>query len=188
MCDNRDKNYSLTVIPVPTASPGIADIVGFGTNGVIIARRAQNFQPVSVVKNFSLNNGGWNVDRHVRLVADTTGDRAADIVGFGEGGVWISTNNGNNTFTDPPTMVLPDFSYSAGGWRTERHIRFIADIRNIGRCDIVGFGDAGVLVSSNNGNGNFSQAKLAVSDFGYNGGGWRLDRHLRFLADVTGDG
>ena len=176
------------MIPVPTASPGIADVVGFGTNGVVIMRNAFNFQPVTVVKNFSLNNGGWTIDRHVRLVADTTGNRAADIVGFGENGVWISTNNGNNTFADPPKMVLGDFSYSAGGWRTDKHIRFMADIRNVGRCDIVGFGDAGVLVSSNNSNGNFSKATLAVNDFGYNCGGWRLDRHLRFLADVTGDG
>jgi len=150
-------------------------------------RNAVNCHPVTVVKSFGLNAGGWTIDRHVRLLADTTGDKATDIIGFGESAVFISTNNGNNTFTDPK-MVLASFSYSAGGWRIDKHIRFMADLRNVGRCDIVGFGDPGVYVSLNNGNGNFSPPILGVSDFGYECGGWRLDRHLRFLADVTGDG
>lgn len=48
-------------------------------------------------------------------------------------------------------------------------------------------GDGGVLVSPNNGGGlNFSPATLALNDFGYDAG-WRLELHLRFLADVTGD-
>jgi len=174
--------------PIPTASPGTADIVGFGVDGVVILRNAINIQTFSVVKNFGYNAGGWRVDKHVRLLADTTGNSAADIVAFGENGVWISTNNGNNTFSDPPKMVIADFAYGAGGWRIDKHIRYMADIRNVGRCDIVGFGDAGVLVSQNNGGGNFASGKLALNDFGYTGGGWRLDRHLRFLADVTGDG
>jgi len=82
-------------------------------------------------------------------------------------------------------MVTTDFAYSAGGWRVDKHIRYMADIRNVGRADIVGFGGAGVLVSQNNGDLNFSPATLALNDFGYNAGGWRLDRHLRFLADVV---
>jgi len=149
-------------------------------------RNAINCHPITVLKDFGLDAGGWTIDRHVRLLADTTGDKTMDIVGFGEDGVWISTNNGNNTFIGSK-MVLAAFSYSAG-WRTEKHIRFMVDIRNIGRCDIVGFGDPGVYVSFNNGNGNFSPPILGISDFGYARGGWRLDRHLRFLADITGDG
>jgi len=150
-------------------------------------RNTINFHPVPVVKCFGLNAGGWSVDKHVRLLADTTGKKAMDIVGFGQDGVWISTNNDNNTFTDPPKMALSSFAFS-GGWRTDKHIRFMADVRNIGRCDVVGFGDLGVYVSLNNGNGHFSSPILGVKDFGYEVGGWRLDQHLRFLADVTGDG
>jgi len=175
-------------LPIPTASPGFADIVGFGLDGVVILRDAINVQSFLVVKNFGQNAGGWLTTKHVRLLADVTGDRKTDIVGFGENGVWISVNNGNNTFTDPPTMVIADFAYSAGGWRIDKHLRYLADIRNVGRADIVGFGDGGVLVSRNNGGLNFGPATLALNDFGYNAGGWRLDRHLRFLADVTGDG
>ncbi|KIM35067.1 hypothetical protein M413DRAFT_79764 [Hebeloma cylindrosporum] len=173
---------------VQTTSPGLAGIVGFGLDGVVILRNAFNVQSFLVVKNFAQNAGGWLTSKHPRLVADITGSKRGDIVGFGEGGVWISVNNGNNTFADPPKMVIADFAYSAGGWRIEKHLRYLADIRSVGRADIVGFGDGGVLISRNNGGVNFSPATLALNDFGYNAGGWRLDRHLRFLADVTGDG
>jgi hypothetical protein len=101
--------------------------------------------------------------------------------------VWISSNNGNNTFADPPKMVISEFGYAAGDWRVDKHIRYMADIRNVGRADIVGFGDAGVFISRNDGGLNFSPGTLALNDFGYSSG-WRLDRHLRFLADATGDG
>ncbi|KAF7377337.1 hypothetical protein MSAN_00154700 [Mycena sanguinolenta] len=175
-------------LPVPAASPGISDIVGFGTQGVVILRNSICIRSVKVINDFGYDAGGYRTEKHVRLIADTTGDKRGDIVGFGERGVWISVNKGNNSFTDPPQMVLADFSYLNGSWRVEKHIRFMADIRNIGRADIVGFGDGGVFISCNNGSGRFSPPALAVADFGYNAGGWRLDRHLRFLADVTGDG
>jgi hypothetical protein len=34
------------------------------------------------------------VDRHVRLLADITGDGRTDIVGFGDDGVWVSLSQG----------------------------------------------------------------------------------------------
>ena len=171
---------------VPTARVGFADIVGFGVDGVVILRNGINIQSFLAIKNFGYNAGGWRVEKHVRLLGDTSGNGEADVVGFGDNGVWISVNNGDNTFTDPK-MVLADFSYNAGGWRVEKHVRFVADIRKVGRCDIVGFGEGGVLVSQNNGGGNFSPVKLAIKDFGY-AQGWRIEQHLRFLAPVTGNG
>ncbi|KAF8965409.1 Psathyrella Velutina lectin At 1.5a resolution [Flammula alnicola] len=161
-------------LPVPTARVGTADIVGFGTSGVIILRNSVNIQTFKVIANFGYDAGGWRVDKHVRLVADTTGNREADIVGFGENGVWISFNNGNNTFQEPK-MVMAGFAYAA-------------DLRKTGRADIVGFAHDGVLVSLNNGDGSFAPAKLAVADFGYVAGGWRIEKHLRFLGDVYGTG
>ena len=93
-----------------------------------------------VIDDFGYNAGGWRVDKHVRLVADTTGDRQADVIGLKDDGVLISINNGGNTF-QVPKMAIQNFAYDAGGWRVEKHIRFVADIRNTGRADIVGFGD-----------------------------------------------
>src|SRR5215213_1215177 len=173
---------------------GRADIVGFGDAGVWVSLNNGNgtFQdpPHRVVDNFAYSAGGWRVERHPRFLADLTGDGRADIVGFGDAGVWVSLNNGNGTFQDPPHRVVDNFAYSAGGWRVERHPRFLADLTGDGRADIVGFGDDGVWVSLNNGNGTFQAARRLVGNFGYNvgAGGWRVERHPRFLADLTGDG
>jgi hypothetical protein len=53
------------------------------------------FQPAGfVLPAFGVNNG-WRVDRHPRLLADLTGDRRADIVGFGEAGVGTALSNGD---------------------------------------------------------------------------------------------
>ena len=169
---------------VPTTTPGIADIVGFGIAGVVILPNSVDLQARPVICNFGYDAGEWTVDKHVRLLGDTTGNGAIDIVGFGEHGIWVSVNDGNS-FQDPK-LVLADFAYS-GGWRVEKHIRFVADIRKTGRVDVVGFGDSGILVSRNNGSDGFGPAQLVLPNFGYNQG-WRLDKHLRFLADVTGDG
>jgi hypothetical protein len=169
---------------------GRADIVGFGDGGVWVALNNGNgtFQaPQLAVANFGYNAGGWRVEQHPRFVADVTGDGRADIVGFGDGGVWVSLNNGNGTF-QAPQLALADFGYNAGGWRVERHPRLLADVIGDGRADIIGFGGAGVLVSRNNNNGTFQPPQLVVANFGYNGGGWRVERHPRFLADTTGDG
>lgn len=167
-----------------------ADILGFGDAGVWVAINQSNgaFQaPQRVVDNFAYNAGGWRVERHPRLLADLTGDGRADIVGFGDAGVWVSLNNGDGTF-GRPNKVIDNFAYSAGGWRVERHPRFLADLTGDGRADIVGFGDAGVWVALNNGDGTFQAPNKVVDNFGYSAGGWRVDKHPRFLADLTGDG
>jgi hypothetical protein len=48
-------------------------------------------EPLFVVANFGYNAGGWRVKRHPRLLADLTGDGRADIVGFGDDGVYVWT-------------------------------------------------------------------------------------------------
>jgi hypothetical protein len=128
---------------------------------------------------------GWRKEQHVRLVGDTTGNGHSDIIGFGLSGVLVSRNNGNSF--SPPSLVLEDFGLMTG-WKVDQHIRYVADLRKMGYVDIIGFGNRGVFVSLNNGDGTFAPARLVLNDFGFAGGGWRLDRHLRFLADVTGDG
>jgi hypothetical protein len=167
-----------------------ADIVGFGNAGVWVALNNGDgtFQPPTLaIENLGYVAGGWRVDRHPRFLADLTGDRRADIVGFGNAGVWVALNNGDGTF-QPPTLAVENLGYVAGGWRVERHPRFLADLTGDGRADIVGFGNAGVWVALNNGDGTFQPPTLAVENFGYVAGGWRVERHPRFLADLTGDG
>ena len=160
--------------------------MGFGLDGVVILRNSLRAKTFTAIRDFGYNAGEWRVDKHVRLVADMTGDGTGDLVGFGDNGVLISFNNGNNTFS-PAKLVLSGFGHDAGGWQVDKHLRYLSDIRGVGRCDIVGFGDSGVIVSRNNGNAKFDRPYVALNTFGC-AGGWRLDRHLRFLGDATGDG
>src|SRR5918994_2189704 len=166
-----------------------ADIVGFGDDGVWTSLNNGNgtFQaPQLILGAFGYSNGGWRVDRHPRFLADLTGDRRADIVGFGDDGVWTSLNNGNESF-QAPQLVLGAFAYNNGGWRVEQHPRFLANLTSDRRADIVGFGDDGVWVAINNGNGTFQDPQLILGAFGYSNGGWRVERHPRFLANLTVD-
>jgi len=142
--------------------------------------------PQLLIRNFGYNAGGWRVDQHPRLLADLTGDGRADIVGFGNAGVWVSRATVDGRFETPDLMVA-NFGYTAGGWRVDRHPRLLADVTGDGRADIVGFGNAGVWISHSNGDGTFQAPVLAVANFGYNAGGWRVDMHPRFLVDPTGD-
>jgi hypothetical protein len=129
----------------------------------------------------------WLVERNPRFLADLTGDGVADIVGFGDTGVWTALGKGDGTF-QPPRVVLADLCLQAGGWRVDRHPRFLADLTGSGRADIVGFGDAGVWTALGNGDGTFQAPRFVLEDLGFEAGGWRVEKHPRFLADLTGDG
>ena len=96
---------------------------------------------------------------------------------------------------EPPKKVPSRFGYNAG-WRVEKHPRFLADLTGNGCADIVGFADDGVWVAINNGDGTFQESQKVLSNFGYSNGGewlvdaqgWRVEKHPRFLADLTGNG
>ena len=127
------------------------------------------------------------MEKHPRFLADLTGDGRADVVGFGTQGVWVSLNNGDGTF-GAVHKVIDNFAYEAGGWRVEKHPRFLADLTGDGRADVVGFGTHGVWVSLNNGDGTFGPLQMVVPNFAYEAGGWRVQKHPRLLADLNGDG
>ena len=167
---------------------GKADIVGFGGAGVYVAvsNGDGTFQPARrVLDEFRGSSRGWSVDRHPRFVADVTGDGKADIVGFGDAGVYVAVSNGDGTF-QAVRRVVDNFG-TQQGWRVDQHPRFVADVTGDGKADIVGFGDAGVYVAVSNGDGTFQAARRVVDNFGTQQG-WRVDQHPRFVADVTGDG
>jgi hypothetical protein len=86
-------------------------------------------------------------------------------------------------------ILVSNFAINAGGWSSQDlYPRHIADVNGDGFNDIVGFGNAGVLVSFGAANGSFTNAGLAVSNFGQSAG-WSSDNQFhRELADVNGDG
>ena len=182
---------------------GQASIVGFGDAGVYVAKNNDDgsgtfdYQPdpLPVIPDFGFNQG-WRVDKHVRLLADITGNGQASIVGFGDAGVYVAKNNddGSGTFDyhPDPLPVIPDFGYVGGDWRVDKHVGLLADITGNGQASIVGFGDAGVYVAKNkdDGSGTFDYQPdplPAIPNFGFNQG-WRVDKHVRLLADLTGKG
>ncbi|KAF9036335.1 hypothetical protein BJ165DRAFT_1508012 [Panaeolus papilionaceus] len=168
---------------------GLLDIVGFGETNVFVALNAGNgrfLAPKAVANDLCYTAGGWRVDQHPRFVADLTGSKRCNLIGFGHSGVMVALNRGDGTFDDPK-LVGSDFGYNTG-WRVEKHVRLLADVDGDGLPDIVGFGETGVWVGINNGDGTFQPAKRVLEDFSDRPFGWTAERHLRFAVDLTGDG
>ncbi|MEV0253049.1 RICIN domain-containing protein [Streptomyces sp. NPDC050732] len=137
---------------VSTTADGSLDIVGFGPQGVVVARGLGDgtFEPPKLVLNDFGHAQGWTGAKHLRLLADVTGDGNPDVVGFGNEGVWVSHSTGDGRF-EQAQLVCRGFGYNddAGAWRVGRHPRFLTDITGDGRVDIVGFGGPGVHVARN---------------------------------------
>ncbi|HEY4167835.1 MAG TPA: alkaline phosphatase family protein [Reyranella sp.] len=170
---------------------GLSDIVGFGDAGVWTVLCAG--QPSSdkasigplkfVLANFGYSQG-WRVAQHPRLLADLTGDKRADIVGFGNDGMWVALGRGDGGFADAK-LAINDFGFNQG-WRTDVHERLTGDLTGDGKVDLVAFGNDGVWTALSRGDGSFTPAKLVVANFGANQG-WRTSQHPRFVADLRGN-
>src|SRR5690606_11371616 len=119
-----------------------------------------------------------------RRHADMRATGRADIVGFGNAGVYVALSNGDGGFSHQPQPVLADFGFEAGGWRVDRHPRMLADLRGIQRADIVGFGDAGVYVALARENGTFEAPRFVLPNFGYEVTVLALMRDDRELQDA----
>jgi FG-GAP-like repeat len=128
--------------------------------------------------------GGWRVEKHPRFLADITGEGRADIVAFGDAGVYTALSNGDGTFAFTPQVALEDFGYDQS-WRVENHPRFVADVTGDGQADIVGFGDAGVLVSRALTGGTFRERPLfVIPNFGHRKNG-HIEQVGPFLPDPS---
>ncbi|ANZ15311.1 hypothetical protein SNOUR_09975 [Streptomyces noursei ATCC 11455] len=176
---------------VDTTGDGRLDIVGCHDDGVWVSHQDEDgtfADPLYVLDDFGVDQGWKSVEEHPRFLLRTTAGGTPDIVGFGPQGVVVARGRGDGTF-EPAKLVLNDFGI-AQGWTSGKHLRFLADVTGDGNPDIVGFGNEGVWVSHSRGDGRFEQAQLVCRGFGYNedAGAWRVDRHPRFLADITGEG
>jgi len=149
---------------------GKADFVGFGNDGVwtALSQGDGSFTPAKMVVGDFCASKAWQTILHPRFVVDLTGNEHADLVGFGNDGVWTALSNGDGTFA-APKFVLQNFGVNQG-WSVANHPRFLADTTGNGLPDIVGFGDAGVWVAQNKGDGAFADAQFVLNDFGYRSG------------------
>ncbi|MEU6474447.1 FG-GAP-like repeat-containing protein [Streptomyces massasporeus] len=174
-----------------TTGDGRPDIVGFHDDGVWVSLQDEDgtfADPLYVLDDFGADQGWGSAEEHPRFLAGVTPGGGMDIVGFGPQGVVVARGRGDGTF-GPAELVLNDFGL-AQGWTSDKHLRFFTDVTGDGTPDIVGFGDEGVWVAHNRGDGRFENAQLVCRGFGYHddAGAWRVDHHPRFLADITGDG
>jgi hypothetical protein len=172
---------------------GMADIVAFGEAGVYVslATGGGNFGPGSFKPiGFAAGAGGWiSDDRYPRELADVNGDHMADIVGFGEAGVYVALATGGGNF-GTPTFKFAGFAPNAGGWVNDTlYHREVADVNGDGMADIVGFGQAGVYVALATGGGAFAAGVFDLQAFAPGAGGWNSDdTYPRHLADINQDG
>jgi pimeloyl-ACP methyl ester carboxylesterase len=172
---------------------GKADIVGFGQDGVYVALATGggSFGPSAFkLANFAPGAGGWtNNDQFPRFLADVNGDHMADIVGFGDGGVYVALATGGGSF-GPSSFQLANFGPSAGGWINQNiYPRELADVNGDHMADIIGFGEGGVYVALATGGGSFGPSSLQIANFGPSAGGWTSENtYPRLLADVNHDG
>jgi predicted subunit of tRNA(5-methylaminomethyl-2-thiouridylate) methyltransferase len=166
---------------------GVPSVVVFGDAGVWTAVPKGDgtyFPSQLVLANFGVNQG-WDPAKHVRLMADVNHDGKADIVAFGDAGVWVALSTGGGTFY-PPKLVLANFGVDQG-WDPAKHVRAMADLNHDGKVDIVGFGDAGVWTALGRGDGTFEAPQLVLANFGVNQG-WDPAKHVRLMADLNNDG
>ncbi|MDC0721004.1 FG-GAP repeat domain-containing protein [Nannocystis bainbridge] len=163
---------------------GRADVIGFGDDGVFVARAADDrFTAAALWLTDFGNDQGWRPDQHLRLLGDVDGDDRPDIVGFGASSTLLSFAR-SGRFTGA-TRALDEFA-PAQGWQLDRHPRLLGDIDGDGRIDIVGFGQSAVIVAPSKQN-DFHAPTPVLAEFTYDQG-WRVGVHVRTLADVDGDG
>jgi hypothetical protein len=144
--------------------------------------------PTFQLADFAPGAGGWNSDDHYpRELADVNGDGMADIVGFGEAGVYVSLATGGGSF-GTPSMRLGAFAHADGWSSASAYPRQLADVNGDHMADIVGFGENGVWVALATGDGSFGTPSLKLGAFAHADGWTSNDAYPRELADVNKDG
>ncbi|UUR09405.1 FG-GAP-like repeat-containing protein [Sphingomonas glaciei] len=148
-----------------------------------------------VIKGVSL--AGLNVSRigdslvfaEGSLILNSVSGTAIVARAAAEGGVELTLSNSSTQFASPSGILVSNFAVGAGGWSSQdRYPRHIADVNGDGFSDIVGFGQAGVVVSFGSASGSFSAPGLVLANFGQSSG-WSSDNQFhRELADLNGDG
>ncbi|MCD6422218.1 VCBS repeat-containing protein, partial [bacterium] len=196
----EDGNFQAWVLLRPGVNPIVVAALDAAGNSRVITREVTYLGDEGfAVSQRWLNKfgkaqaaGGWsNQEIYPRLLADVNGDGKADIVGFGNAGVYVSLSTGSGFAS--PQVWIHKFGKGriAGGWASQdSYPRLLADVNGDGKADIVGFGYAGVYVSLSTGSG-FASPRVWIRKFGKGSiaGGWvSQDSYPRLLADVNGDG
>ncbi|MEA2920141.1 MAG: hypothetical protein QOF07_104, partial [Bradyrhizobium sp.] len=184
---NSDDHYPRELADVN--GDGMADIVGFGEAGVYVslATGGGSFGTPSMRLGAFAHADGWSsASAYPRQLADVNGDHMADIVGFGENGVWVALATGDGSF-GTPSLKLGAFAHADGWTSNDAYPRELADVNKDGMADIVGFGENGVWVALATGGGSFGTPSMRLGAFAHADGWSSESAYPRHLADVNGD-
>lgn len=166
---------------------GVDDIVAFEPAGNVwtaLGKGDGTFAPPRLVLT-ALGHQRWDSAKHVRMTANLRTAGRADLVAFGDAGVWTALGRGDGSF-EPPRLVVEDLG-ARQGWNNARHVRTVANVRGAAPPDLVGFGDHGVWVAPGNGDGTFAPPRLVLEDLDADRG-WDSAKHVRTLIDLDRDG
>jgi len=170
---------------------GKADVIGVGNAGayVSLSTGAKFGTATRWIAAFGYSAGGWtSQDKYPRTVADVNGDGKADVVGFGNSGVYVSRSTGASFLAS--SRWIANFGYSAGGWTSQNlYPRMLADLNADSRADIVGFSNAGTYISLSTGS-KFGTPTLWTTSFGRSAaaGSWTSQNsYPRTVGDVNHD-
>jgi hypothetical protein len=178
---------------------GKKDIIGFGYNSVYVslsnctATTVSYTTPFALYNNFTVEQGYLNQNVYPRFVADINGDGKDDIVAFGNQDVnaSISTCVGSNVSFSTPTSINSHFSVAQGFVNSNNNPRYVCDINNDKKADIIGFNDAMIQISTSTSVGNtptFSAYNNFIDDM-TNYKQWTgNDIYPRSFSDLNGDG
>ena len=163
---------------------GKADLIGFGKDGVYVAlSTGSGFSAISRwTKAFDLAHG-WTVKDFVRTVGDVNGDGKADLVGFGQDGVYVALSTGSKFSAVSRWTNAFDLAH---GWTVKDYVRTVGDVNGDGKADLVGFGLDGVYVALSTGS-KFSAVSRWTTAFDL-AHGWTVKDYVRAVGDINGDG
>jgi hypothetical protein len=141
---------------------GKADLIGFSNGGgvVVALSTGSSFGAAPQWSGGFDHANGWNSqDATPRYLADVNGDGWPDIVGFSHDGVDVALNqhSGNVSLHAFGAASVYHIGFTtAEGWSSNSvYPRFVIDVNNDGRADIVGFSADGVSVSLATPSGGF---------------------------------
>ena len=166
---------------------GMDDLVGIGSNDIDVSlSKGKSFKAHSSWGSQLTSSEGWNNIDHVRLCEDVNGDGKADLIGFGNDGVYISQSTGSNF--EKAKKWSEKFGIK-DGWNTKYHARMVGDVNGDGKADIVAVSDRETYVALSSG-ALFAPPQVwrkCDRSMSFKCGGFTGD-HVRVLADFDGDG